>query len=1002
MRALPLAQALGVRAARLGARHGGDATQTARRLGATCCRSERGAVWPGPMSALLVIDDPSRAAARRGCARRGGRGALVASLHDLGIAPLRPTWPIDGSLGARRVARPRRRRRVCRLGTAYAVLDRSLGCAARPPARTRRVGARATVAASGWAAGSRPGRLEHCPNLRARLDRVRAEPGTSLAESRAGFIAPIPRWPRCHPASSVDSAGALSRDAGRARRWRCVAGGATLYEACALGTPVVAVAVVPGQATTVRRFGAGRVVAAGVAERRRRAATRRVAARAAACGRARSAGRRRRRRRRLVAPRHGSAVDGRGRRAAVRARPIARGCGGARASDADEGTDAERLTTMTRSGQRDAGRRQRRCGSGRAPSGRGGAAVRHRRDRPQPRRLARPRAGARRRRGARRRVSASSCSRCAPRRLVAPMRAGAAARARGRAVAARLLRALRARRGGASPPSPQRARAHGLGLHLHALRRSRRRHAGPRSTCDAYKIASGDLTHHRLIARAAATGKPLVISTGLSHARRSGRGGGLRARSAARGSLALLHCVSAYPAPDDQQNLGAIRTLATVFGLPVGLSDHSARRRRRRRRGGARRLHLRAARQGRRTPTRDRRGGVVDAGRARRGSSRPRARDAARLGTGRRDAAGGGAARNRRRQPPRALCARAISPPATVDHRRTTSSRCGPRDGAASVPLARALARHARPVAGDRVPGEAFVDADLPCGRSRETRLARLNVLITAASRRVALVQAFQRALRRPGISRRGHRLRRQPAVARGAHRRPRLRGAVLRRPGLPRRDPRDLRTPPASARRPDHRRRAAALRGARATASKPLGIARRRLAARHRAATCNDKCATCRHAARRRASPAATTWLPRRRCRRRRRFPLFVKPRGGRGSVQAFPADDAVELAFFLRYVADAGRPGVSATARSSRSTCSAISTGEPLSVVPRERVVIRAGVIDRGRHRRTIRALIAPGAGVRAGLQLCRSRSTSSAAIVDGRPRCSRSTRASRAASR
>jgi N,N'-diacetyllegionaminate synthase len=96
-----------------------------------------------------------------------------------------------------------------------------------------------------------------------------------------------------------------------------------------------------------------------------------------------------------------------------------------------------------------------------------------------------------------------------------------------------------------------------------------------RLDCDALKIASGDITHHRLIARAAATGKPLLISTGLSTldevaaAVTCAREGGAR-------SLALLHCVSAYPTPDDQQNLAAIRTLATVFGLPVGLSDHTA------------------------------------------------------------------------------------------------------------------------------------------------------------------------------------------------------------------------------------------------------------------------------------------------------------------------------------------------------------------------------------------------------------------------------------------
>jgi N-acetylneuraminate synthase/N,N'-diacetyllegionaminate synthase len=95
-----------------------------------------------------------------------------------------------------------------------------------------------------------------------------------------------------------------------------------------------------------------------------------------------------------------------------------------------------------------------------------------------------------------------------------------------------------------------------------------------RLDADALKIASGDITHHRLIARAAATGRPLILSTGLSTldevaaAVTCAREGGARA-------LALLHCVSAYPTPADQQNLAALRTLATVFGLPVGLSDHT-------------------------------------------------------------------------------------------------------------------------------------------------------------------------------------------------------------------------------------------------------------------------------------------------------------------------------------------------------------------------------------------------------------------------------------------
>ncbi len=92
--------------------------------------------------------------------------------------------------------------------------------------------------------------------------------------------------------------------------------------------------------------------------------------------------------------------------------------------------------------------------------------------------------------------------------------------------------------------------------------------------CDAYKIASGDLTHHRLIARAAATGKPLILSTGLRELAEVAEAVAC-ARDAGASDLAILHCVSAYPVPEDQQNLAAIRTLGNVFGVPVGLSDHS-------------------------------------------------------------------------------------------------------------------------------------------------------------------------------------------------------------------------------------------------------------------------------------------------------------------------------------------------------------------------------------------------------------------------------------------
>ncbi len=90
---------------------------------------------------------------------------------------------------------------------------------------------------------------------------------------------------------------------------------------------------------------------------------------------------------------------------------------------------------------------------------------------------------------------------------------------------------------------------------------------------DAFKIASGDLTHAALIVRAAQTGRPVILSTGMATAHEVAAAVGWASGAGAR-TLALLHCVSAYPTPDDQQNLRAVPTLARDHGLPVGLSDH--------------------------------------------------------------------------------------------------------------------------------------------------------------------------------------------------------------------------------------------------------------------------------------------------------------------------------------------------------------------------------------------------------------------------------------------
>src|SRR5438477_10444177 len=96
-----------------------------------------------------------------------------------------------------------------------------------------------------------------------------------------------------------------------------------------------------------------------------------------------------------------------------------------------------------------------------------------------------------------------------------------------------------------------------------------------RVSVDAYKIASGDLTYERLIERCAATGKPVVLSTGMASLAETAHAVA-RATLAGAAHLALLHCVSAYPVPPGSENLSAIATLRGAFDRPVGLSDHGA------------------------------------------------------------------------------------------------------------------------------------------------------------------------------------------------------------------------------------------------------------------------------------------------------------------------------------------------------------------------------------------------------------------------------------------
>lgn len=88
----------------------------------------------------------------------------------------------------------------------------------------------------------------------------------------------------------------------------------------------------------------------------------------------------------------------------------------------------------------------------------------------------------------------------------------------------------------------------------------------------AYKSASADLTNHELLGRLAATGKPLICSTGMSTEAEIRESIALLRRKGAQ--YVLLHCNSTYPAPFKDLNLRYMETLRQYGDCPVGYSSH--------------------------------------------------------------------------------------------------------------------------------------------------------------------------------------------------------------------------------------------------------------------------------------------------------------------------------------------------------------------------------------------------------------------------------------------
>ena len=90
---------------------------------------------------------------------------------------------------------------------------------------------------------------------------------------------------------------------------------------------------------------------------------------------------------------------------------------------------------------------------------------------------------------------------------------------------------------------------------------------------DFYKIASVDAINIPLIKKIGFTKKPLILSTGMCNI--SDVYDGVEAfKQTGNSNLILLHCLSSYPANEEEMNLKAIKTMKDLFKIPVGLSDH--------------------------------------------------------------------------------------------------------------------------------------------------------------------------------------------------------------------------------------------------------------------------------------------------------------------------------------------------------------------------------------------------------------------------------------------
>ena len=301
MRCRALARALAVRPI-VSIRGGAAARRQAEALGCVVTNGGRRGLGDGD---VLIVDDPSPAHAGAWLRRAARAGVPAATIHDLGIGSRAAAVIVDGSITRTPVGVARA---LC--GPRFSVLDPRVP-AARAARRQRgdgRLPRRVLIALGGGShvlAAARPLVNEiarRCPN--------------AVIEVVAGLCRNAPR-PPLSAARWIERPDGLSADLA-ACDVAVVGGGVILYEACAIGVPVVALAVVAAQRPAVAGFAArGAAIDAGALMDGP------IAIGRAAAGVARLLGDSRARRRRASVAR--TIVDGQGaRRVASRIRALAR------------------------------------------------------------------------------------------------------------------------------------------------------------------------------------------------------------------------------------------------------------------------------------------------------------------------------------------------------------------------------------------------------------------------------------------------------------------------------------------------------------------------------------------------------------------------------------------------------------------------------------------------------------------------------------------------------